>query len=149
MCDASQHHTETIFVTTDRQAKLTGFDYARIDDRSGTIANQIGDELEAAVLYQDYECQHNPAQASPQSDLFAVGQVFYELLLGEPAFSNPDQMLEARGIFRLLPSEKRPQLPRASIAGCKNSVPSIDQIALSVPVMRLTNSHHSRKSPLI
>lgn len=103
---------ETIFVTTDKQAKLTGFDYARIDDRSGTIANQIGDELEAAVLYQDYECQHNPAQASPQSDLFAVGQVFYELLLGEPAFQNPDQMLEARGIFRLRPSEKRPQLPK-------------------------------------
>ncbi len=103
---------ETILVTTEKQAKLTGFDYARITGGTGTIADQIVDALEAGILYQDVDCQRNPAQASPQSDLFAVGHVFYELLMGQPAFTDPDDMYEANGIFPVPPSQKHTRLPK-------------------------------------
>ena len=102
---------DNIFVTPDKQAKLTGFDYARIEDRTETIANIIGDDLEAYSIYQDLDCQNSPASACEKSDLFSAGQVFYELLMGESAFKNFDEMYASDGAFPTLPSQKYLDLP--------------------------------------
>ena len=103
---------DNIFITPEKQAKLTGFDYARIENRTGTIANAIGEDLESFSIYQDFDCQNSPASASEKSDLFSAGQVFYELLMGKPAFRSFDEMYAGNGEFSALPSHKYPDLPK-------------------------------------
>ena len=102
---------DNIFITPEKQAKLAGFDYARIENQTSTIANFIKDELDNSSIYQDFDCQQNPSQASTQSDIFSAGQIFYELLIGNPAFDSLEQMVEQAGIFSVQPSQKYPDLP--------------------------------------
>ncbi len=103
---------DNIFVTPEKQAKLTGFDYARLENRTGTIADAIRDDLEDSIIYQDFDCQRDPSKACGQSDLFSAGQVFYELLMGVPAFTNLEDMVEQAGMFKTKPSKKHSDLPR-------------------------------------
>lgn len=102
---------DNVFITAEAQAKLAEFDYARIENRTGTIAELIVDELEGSTVYQDFDCQRNPSQASKKSDLFSVGQVFYELLTGQPAFNDTESLVESSGIFPTQPSQTHPDLP--------------------------------------
>lgn len=85
---------DNIFVTTERQAKLTSFDYARITNRTSTIAPDIAEELEEYSAYQALECHQDPSQATIQSDLFSAGLVFYELLTGQVAFQDVHDLYE-------------------------------------------------------
>lgn len=102
---------DTILVTKGGQARVTGFDFARVGkNRTSTIADQIIDDLE--VTYQAPECFKDPTQASIASDLYAAGLIFYELLTGELPFENIDQMMEADGKFPMKPSEHKPDLPK-------------------------------------
>lgn len=104
---------DSIFVTSEKQAKLTGFDYARLESAIGTIAEAIRDELEGSSIYQDFDCQRDPSKACEQSDLFSAGQVFYELLMGQPAFTSQEQMVENSGVLPNLPSQNHPGLPKS------------------------------------
>jgi serine/threonine protein kinase len=103
---------ENIFVTIEKQVKLTNFDYARIEKRDGTIANFIAEDLDEYSIYQDFDCQKDPTQACQQSDLYSAGQVFYELIMGKTAFEDINQLYEASGIFPLKPSTINPDLPQ-------------------------------------
>jgi serine/threonine protein kinase len=85
---------DTVFVTTEKQAKLTSFDYARISSRTSTIASDIAEELEEYSAYQALECHQDPSQASVQSDLFSAGLVFYEMLTGQVAFQDVHDLYE-------------------------------------------------------
>ena len=103
---------DAVLVGTTGRARLCGFDYARAGkDRSSTIAEEIVDELDP--MYQAPECDRDPSQASIASDLYAAGLVFYELLVGEPAWTSVDDMMEKDGIFPVKPSELKPELPPA------------------------------------
>ena len=102
---------DAILVTRGGQARVTGFDYARVGkNRTSTIADQVIDDLEPA--YQAPECFKDPTQASIASDLYAAGLIFYELLTGELPFESVDQMMEADGRFPMKPSEHKPDLPK-------------------------------------
>lgn len=102
---------DAILVTKGGQARVTGFDFARVGkSRTSTIADQIIDDLETA--YQAPECFKDPTQASIASDLYAIGLIFYELLIGELPFESVDQMMEADGKFPMKPSEHKPDLPK-------------------------------------
>ncbi|NDY55826.1 protein kinase [Desulfovibrio sulfodismutans] len=101
---------DAILVTKGGQARVTGFDYARVGkNRTSTIASQVVDDLEAT--YQAPECFKDPTQASIASDLYAAGLIIYELLTGELPFESIDQMMEADGKFPIKPSEHKPDLP--------------------------------------
>ncbi len=101
---------DAILVTPDGNARLTGFDYARVTkNRSSTIAEDIVDELD--YNYQAPECYRDPTQASIASDLFSAGLVFYELLTGETAFEHISQVFDCDGIFPEKPSAYKPDLP--------------------------------------
>jgi serine/threonine protein kinase len=101
---------DAVLVTRGGQARITGFDFARVGkDRTTTIAGQVIDDLDPA--YQAPECYRDPAQASIASDLYAAGLIFYELLTGERPFEGLDQMLEADGRFPMRASEHQPDLP--------------------------------------
>lgn len=102
---------DAILVTQGGQARVTGFDFARVGkNRTSTIADQVLDDLDAS--YQAPECFKDPTQASIASDLYAAGLIFYELLTGELPFESVDQMMEADGKFPIKPSEHNPDLPR-------------------------------------
>ena len=102
---------DAILVTKGGQARVTGFDFARVGkNRTSTIADQIIDDLDTA--YQAPECFKDPTQASIASDLYTIGLILYELLTGELPFESVDQMMEADGKFPMKPSEHKPDLPK-------------------------------------
>lgn len=100
---------DAVLVGASGRALLCGFDYARTGkDPSETIAEEIVDELDP--MYQAPECYQDPSQASVASDLYAAGLVFYELLVGEPAWTSVDDMMDKDGVFPMKPSELNPEL---------------------------------------
>jgi serine/threonine protein kinase len=101
---------DSILVGADGHARLAGFDYARVgQNRQSTIAGEIVDDLD--TRFQAPEAYRDPASATPLSDLFSAGLVFYELLTGEPAFAGVEQMVDAGAVFAIKPSELKSDLP--------------------------------------
>lgn len=101
---------DVILVGVDGAVRLVGFDYARVGaSRTSTIANDIVDDVDPA--YQAPECYRDPAQATPVSDLFSAGIVFYELLTGERPYDSPEHMFDHEAKFPIAPTEIRPDLP--------------------------------------
>lgn len=101
---------DNILIGIDGQIRLIGFDYARVVNRTSTIAHDIVDNLEGDAIYQATECYRNPATASETSDLFSAGSVFYELLTGKPAFESAEQICDRTATFLIRPSSLRPDL---------------------------------------
>ena len=100
---------DAVIVSASGRTLLCGFDYARAgQDRTSTIAGEIADELDP--MYQAPECDRDPSQASVASDLYAAGLVFYELLVGEPAWSSVDDMMNKDAVFPVKPSELKQEL---------------------------------------
>lgn len=100
---------DAVIVSTSGRTLLSSFDYARAGkNRESTIAEEIIDELDP--MYQAPECDKDPSQASVASDLYAAGLVFYELLVGEPAWSSVDDMMDKDAIFPVKPSELKQEL---------------------------------------
>ena len=101
---------DAVIVGASGRALLCGFDYARAGrERTSTIAEDVVDELDP--VYQAPECYRDPSRASVASDLYAAGLVFYELLVGEPAWTSIDDMMDKDGVFPVKPSEQKPELP--------------------------------------
>ena len=101
---------DAVLVGATGRALLRGFDYARAGtDRSTTIADEIIDELDPK--YQAPECYKDPSQATVAADIYAAGLVLYELLVGEPAWTSVDDMMNKDAIFPVKPSELKPDLP--------------------------------------
>ena len=101
---------DAVLVAASGRALLCGFDHARAG-RGGTstIAGDVVDELDPT--YQAPECYRDASRASVASDLYAAGLVFYELLVGEPAWTSVDDMMDKDGVFPVKPSEQKPELP--------------------------------------
>jgi serine/threonine protein kinase len=104
---------DNILVSTDKQVRLIGFDYARVSNRTSTIAYEIVDELEGDSVYQATECYRDPAKATVASDLFSAGLIFYELLTGKQAFESAEQICESEAIFPIKPSALQSELSSA------------------------------------
>lgn len=102
---------DNILIGSDGQVRLIGFDYARVIDRTSTIAHDISiDDLEIDAIYQATECYRNPATATERSDLFSAGSTFYELLTGNPAFESAEQICDRTATFPIKPSTLQPDL---------------------------------------
>ena len=101
---------DAVLVGDSGRALLCGFDHARTGKGLfSTIAEAIVDELDP--IYQAPECDKDPSRASVASDLYAAGLVFYELLVGEPAWTSVDEMMDKDAVFPVKPSELKPELP--------------------------------------
>ena len=101
---------DAVIVAASGRALLCGFDHARAGkDRTSMIAEAVVDELDP--MYQAPECYRDPSRADVASDLYAAGLVFYELLVGEPAWTSIDDMMDKGGVFPVRPSEQKPKLP--------------------------------------
>ena len=101
---------DAVIVGASGRALLCGFDHARAGkDRTSMIAEAVVDEFDP--VYQAPECYRDPSRAGVASDLYAAGLVFYELLVGEPAWTSIDDMMDKDGVFPVRPSEQKPELP--------------------------------------
>jgi serine/threonine protein kinase len=108
---------DAIVVTKGGHARVTGFDFARVGkNRSSTIADQIIEDIDrkyrAPEMVKD-DIKSFTKEATIASDLYSIGLIFYELITGDQAFKDVDQMMEADGKFPILPSEVKPDLPKA------------------------------------
>jgi len=100
----------TILIGRDGRVSLTGFDFARAGtERSHTIAEQIIDELDTHYLAP--ECHGHPEAASPASDVFAAGLIFYELFLGEKPFTDAADLRQRKAVFPERPASQVAELP--------------------------------------
>ena len=100
----------TILIGRDGRVSLTGFDFARAGtERSHTIAEQIIDELDTHYLAP--ECHDHPEAASPASDVFAAGLIFYELFLGEKPFTDAADLRQRKAVFPERPASQVAELP--------------------------------------
>lgn len=101
---------EAIIVTPNGNTVLTAFDFARVLNRESSVALEIIDDLDK--VYQAPECYGSPANATAQSDLFAVGLIFYQLLTGELPVDSTEAKFEMRNGFYPTPaSEQRTDVP--------------------------------------
>ncbi len=86
---------ENIIVCDNGTVKLINFDFARIADiRIETIATQIEGQLDQR--YTAPEVLASPAAASERSDLYSVGIMFYEALVGQTPYRSPRELLSHR-----------------------------------------------------
>jgi len=92
-----------ILVNEKGKVILTGFEYARTNNRTSTIAHEILDSID--YNYQPLECQRDPSQASVASDIFSVGAVFYQLLTGKKPFTDANDLSDRSAIFPIPPSK--------------------------------------------
>ena len=89
--------------------KLVNFDCARMDDGNLlTIATRIGRYLDER--YVAPEVWENPKNASPASDLFALGIMFFEVLIGYPPYEHIIELFNAHGLPKM-PTQLNPELP--------------------------------------
>lgn len=99
---------ENIIIAKDRRIKLTNFDCARVSiPRADTIAGQISafwDERYVAP-----EALLDPQRSSAMSDLYSLGIVLYECLVGERPFSSIADILRSTR-FNKIPSERNPAI---------------------------------------
>ena len=107
---------DAIVVTKGGHARITAFDFARVGkNRTSTIADQIVEDIDityrAPEMVKDEKTSFT-REAGIASDLYSAGLIFYELITGEQAFDNVDQMMEADGKFPMLPSQVKPDLPQ-------------------------------------
>jgi eukaryotic-like serine/threonine-protein kinase len=74
-----------IILTRDLEAKLTDFGIARIEDSAAGYQTQVG-EILGTPIYMSPE-QVTGDRADGRSDLFSVGVLLYEMILGRRPFS--------------------------------------------------------------
>jgi serine/threonine protein kinase/Flp pilus assembly protein TadD len=117
-----------LFVTTRDQAKILDFGLAKLRDSAPQAAPNITEsgKPEATTVagtlgYMSPE-QTRGEQVDSRSDLFALGAVFYEVVTGRPAFSEPSAAETHRAIL-----DKNPQPPSSVKAALP---PEVDRIIL-------------------
>ena len=88
---------DNIIVRNDGTAKVVNFDCARVEgDDMQTIATRVGRQLDERYIAP--EMWQNAAGASPTSDIYAVGALFFELVTGKPACDRIKEILDRKSV---------------------------------------------------
>lgn len=100
---------DNIIVCKSGSTKLVNFDCARVEaDNMQTIATRIGRFLDER--YVAPEVWDDPRKASPSSDLYALGIIFFEMLMGHPPYERLRDAFQTQGLPKF-PTQSDPKLP--------------------------------------
>lgn len=100
---------DNIVVPQQGPVKLVNFDCARVEGGDlRTIATRVGRQLDER--YVAPEVWYDAGAASPASDLYALGVIFFELLTGQPPCQKIGEVVMAEGL-PCRPTDLNPDLP--------------------------------------
>lgn len=89
---------ENIIVPYLQPVKLVNFDCSRVVDME-TLRSRVGRHLDERYLAP--EVVRDPSAASPASDLYTVGIIFFELLTGQLPYKKIQEVVAANGLPKL------------------------------------------------
>lgn len=119
---------DNIFVTDDGRIKLADFGIAHATNSDATIGTVAGTVL-GTPGYMSPE-QANGAHVDERSDLFSVGVVLYEMLMGYNPFTNGERVDSTTLIYRIV-HVPAPDLPPEATKGLPVDIRPVVMRALS------------------
>ena len=102
---------DNIFIRPDGVVKLTDFGIARVDDAIATHSTHVGAILGTPGYMSPEQATGNPVDA--RSDLFSVGTVAYELLMGYNPFGAGSGINSSSVMYRIVHEPVSPLPPSA------------------------------------
>jgi eukaryotic-like serine/threonine-protein kinase len=102
-----------VLVATDGQVKVADFGIARVFAGSDSDLTQAGTVMGTATYFSPEQAQGKPVD--PRSDLYSLGVVLYEMLVGRPPFAGDQPVAIAYAHVHEAPERPRdvdPELPR-------------------------------------
>lgn len=97
---------ENFLISKGGMVKLTDFGLAKADDMRLTRANMV---MGTPAYMPPEQAQGNDADA--RSDLYSIGLVLYEMLVGRPAYSGPNLLQRLQTEMPAPPSTYSPEVP--------------------------------------
>jgi serine/threonine protein kinase len=96
------------------RVKLIDFGIAGIKD---SVFSQSEQSTRIAGTYRYMPPEQLEGKVCPESDIFALGAIAYEMLTGEPAIGSPMELIAIRyDGLKVKPRQRRPELPEAAEA---------------------------------
>lgn len=105
-----------ILLDADGRPAISDFGLVRlIDDEHTTVLTQRGDVMGSPAYMAPEQWEPELRSVTPQTDLYALGCIVYQLLTGHPPFQGSAPVMQARHLEAPppRPSAARPELPRA------------------------------------
>jgi len=99
---------DNIFITRDGRVKLSDFGIARIEDGSQTKATQFGTVLGTPGYMAPEQATGSPVDN--RTDLFAIGTIAYEMLIGKNPFGAGEGTDSTTLLYRIV-HQLTPELP--------------------------------------
>jgi len=93
-----------VVVAPGAQVKLVNFDLAKIGD-ANVLPPDLDDRLDPR--YAAPEVWEDAAKATPASDVYSLGVLFYELIVGERPYGHVDQAVRAKSVSMDLDALRR------------------------------------------
>lgn len=101
---------ENILVTESGQIKVIDFGIAQLLTESNPPGNTQGKRLIGTPIYMSPEQRENPESASYPSDIYSLGIITYEIILGKLSHGQIHLSLMPKGLQRILAKALQPQL---------------------------------------
>ncbi len=84
---------ENVLIGRDGVARLMNFDYARLAISGARTVSQAPRDPAVPRAYLAPELLNPLQPATPAADLYALGVILFEMLVGEPLFNSPEEAL--------------------------------------------------------
>lgn len=82
---------ENILIGRDGQPKVMNFNHARMETSSSQTVGPFSPDPDVPLAYRAPELLLPHIKATPASDLYSLGCILFELLVGEPLYHHPDE----------------------------------------------------------
>ncbi len=100
---------ENILVTDQNQVKVIDFGIARLISDGGESAGATSKRFIGTPVYMSPEAQENPRNSSIQSDIYSIGIIAYELVMGKITHGRVILTLAPRGLQPILHTALQPK----------------------------------------
>lgn len=100
---------ENILITDQNQVKVIDFGIARVISEGAEGSGVSGKRFIGTPIYMSPESQENPKNSSIQSDIYSIGIIAYELVMGKITHGRVVLTLAPRGLQSILQTALQPK----------------------------------------